>query len=112
MVLATSTGVNTYAVTVRAGAGVLRELDFRELVNASVTIGNQSNKMTPFVYQPSTYGSQIQFGITRLNVTVPWTVRFVVTDDCGTWNTLIGAGSKSTAMGAEVPVDVPVLVTP
>ena len=44
-------------------------------------------------------------------VTAPFTVRFVVTDDCGDWNTLIGAGSKSTAAGANAPMDIPV-VTP
>jgi thermitase len=89
---ATATGSNTFGVTVRTGAGVVREIDFRELRNASVSIGSQSGVSSPFVYRPSSHNSQLQFSVTRPNTGESWTVTLVVTDDCGPWNTFVGGG--------------------
>jgi hypothetical protein len=79
-------------VAVRAGAGVVRDLDFRQTRNAKVTIGTQSGLTAPFVYRPTTYNSEFQFTVTRSNAADSWTVSLVVTDDCGRWSTFVGGG--------------------
>jgi len=105
---ATATGPNTFNVTVRAGAGVVRELDFRQTRNATVTIGGQSGLTAPFVFRPSTYSSQYQFGVTRPNSADSWTVSLVVTDDCGPWSTFVGGGAGYAPYGnSEAPPEAP-----
>ena len=98
-IAATATGANTFGVTVRAGAGVVRELDFRQTRNAKVTIGNQSGLTAPFVYRPTTYNSEFQFTVTRSNASDSWTVSLVVTDDCGRWSTFVGGGGGNAPYG-------------
>ena len=97
---ATATGPNTFNVTVRAGAGVVRELDFRQTRNVTVSIGGKSGLSAPFVYRPSSYANQIQFGVTRPNTSDSWTVSLLVTDDCGRWSTFVGGGGGYQPYGS------------
>lgn len=91
-ITATATGSNTFDVTVRAGVGVVREIDFRETRNASVTIGGRSGVTAPFVHRPSSFNSQLQFSVQRPNTGDSWTVSMVIADDCGPWSTFVGGG--------------------
>lgn len=84
---------NSLNVTVTAGAGVIREINFTSLQNASVTIGSLSNRTSPFVYRPTTSNSSVPFTMTPRNSSQGATVYLAILDDCGTWTTFVGSGS-------------------
>jgi thermitase len=90
----------TVTVTVRTGAGVIREIGFRDLRNAAITIGSQSDATSPFTYRPNTYISELQFSMTRPNPAAAWTVSLAITDDCGVWTTFVGGGVNSGPHGS------------
>jgi hypothetical protein len=88
-------GPTSFTVTVRAGRGAIREIAFRELRNAAVSIGGQSATSSPFIYQPNGSDSGISFSVSRLVASDPWTVTLAATDDCGVWTTFVGGGTNT-----------------
>jgi uncharacterized protein YfaP (DUF2135 family) len=87
-------------VTVRTGAGVIREIGFRDLRNTTVAIGSQVDATTSFTYQPNPFASTIQFSVTRPNPAAAWTVSLAISDDCGVWTTFVGGGANSGPHGS------------
>jgi len=94
----------TLNVTVTAGAGMIRELDFRQLRNAAVTIGSHNNATTPFVYRPTNYARTVGFTLAAQNGSQAATVTLGVLDDCGTWTTFVGGGTNAFRPAAEIQV--------
>jgi hypothetical protein len=85
-------GSGALNVTITAGAGVIREIDFRSMPNAAVTVGNQSNKTEPFVYGPPSNSSSVPFTVTQQSGSQAATVNLAILDDCGGWTTFVGGG--------------------
>lgn len=90
----------TLDVSLQAGAGVIRQIEFRELRNASVTIADRRDVTSSFVYRPSTFASQSAFTVAQQNDSQAAMVSLVVTDDCGPWTTFVGGGANSFNRGA------------
>jgi uncharacterized protein YfaP (DUF2135 family) len=97
-----ASGSTALDVTVSAGAGVIREIDFRDLQNAAVTIGSQNAVTTPFVHHPTSYGSQVTFTVTQQSGSQAATVSLAILDDCGTWTTFVGGGTSAFRRGTVV----------
>jgi thermitase len=97
----TTTPVNATSTTVNvtAGAGVIRAISFRDLRNASITIGGRGEARAPFTFQPNAYSPVESFTATRTVPSQPWTVTLSVTDDCGVWTTFVGGGANSGPRG-------------
>ena len=90
---------SSLSVTVQAGAGVVREIAFRDFRNAAVSIGGQTNVSNSFTYRPTTYASQLPFTVSRPNPSQATTVSLTVTDDCGPWSTFVGVGPGGSQRG-------------
>jgi hypothetical protein len=90
----------TVTVDVRAGAGVVREVAFRELHNAAVTIGDHADVTSPFTFTPTSFGTTQQFRVTRPDPAHSWTINLAISDDCGPWTTFVGGGANSGPHGS------------
>jgi uncharacterized protein YfaP (DUF2135 family) len=88
-----------YDVSVRAGAGVIRQIRFAQLQNVGVTIGGQTTVTQPFTFTPSTFVNEQGFRLTQQSPGQAGTAAMTVTDDCGAWNTLVGAGAPGFQRG-------------
>lgn len=93
-------GAGTFDASMQAGVGVIRRVDFSQFRNASVTIGGYTNVSQPFTYIPNAYISQIGFRVTQLSGGQAATITMTITDDCGPWTTLVGAGVGGFQRGA------------
>lgn len=88
------TGDGRLLVTVTAGGGVIREIQFAASTNALVTVGNEVDRATAFAHRPAAPTAQLQFQVRRAGggaAQVPMTV----IDDCGPWPTFIGGGATA-----------------
>ena len=86
-------------MSVRAGAGLIREIGFQDMRNATISIGSQSGATAPFTYRPSAYVDVVQFSVARPGSS-SWTVNLSIVDDCGAWPTFVGGGENSGPRGA------------
>jgi uncharacterized protein (DUF1501 family) len=91
--LATSASAGRLNVTVTAGGGRIRSIQFGPTQNALVDVGGQSGRMGTFT-ETFGSGSQQSFSIRRQGPGAA-TVPLIVTDDCGNWNTLVGGGASA-----------------
>lgn len=99
VVTTSPTSANGLAVSVQAGAGVIRELNFSELRNAAVSTSAQQGVTSPFAYQPSAYTNVVSFTVTPREPGQPIHVALTATDDCGPWPTFVGAGAGALQRG-------------
>ncbi|MGE3908694.1 MAG: S8 family serine peptidase [Chloroflexota bacterium] len=99
-VTTTPAGGPNFDVVIVAGAGVLRQVDFRQLRNASVTIGSQTGVTQPFVYRPNPPVNQLGFRLTQRSYGQSATVTLTITDDCGAWTTFVGSGAGGFRRGS------------
>ena len=79
-------------VTLKAGAGALRELRFASVSNVQIDIGDRRGQTGPFSYVLPTMTDHVTFQVRRLNVGLPTAVSMVAVDACGTWPTFVGGG--------------------
>ena len=100
VVTTTPAGSMAFDASMQAGVGVIRRVDFSQFRNATVTIGGYTNVSQPFTFNPPSYISQIGFRVTQQNGGQAATVTMTITDDCGPWTTLVGAGVGGFQRGA------------
>jgi uncharacterized repeat protein (TIGR01451 family) len=69
-------------------------VQFTSLSNARINVlpSGPNNQTAPFVYTPATTVQQVQFDLFRVTAGQAATARVIVTDACGAWETLVGAG--------------------
>jgi uncharacterized protein YfaP (DUF2135 family) len=85
-------GGTSINVTVEAGAGVIRQMEFRDLRNGTITIASQPSAQASFIYVPPVHAPTFSFTVTQQAPNVATTAGLVVTDDCGPWTTFVGSG--------------------
>ena len=93
-VLTQPTGDGRLLVTITAGGGLIRELQFGGGTNTRVTVGSQADQVGAFVHRPATPTRQIQVQIHRAT-TGAAQVPITVVDDCGAWPTFVGGGANA-----------------
>jgi len=86
-------------VSVQSGVGVIRQIEFRDLQNGNITIGNQPSAQASFIYVPPVYAPSFTFTVTQQSPSVPTTAGLVVTDDCGPCTTFVGSGVEGFKRG-------------
>src|SRR5438067_4484460 len=111
---ATASGDGRLLVMVTAGTGAIQTIRFTgtaTMANATVVIGSQTNTV-PFAYAPPVPTGQVQFTLVRLQSGIPSTIPLEVTDACGPWPTLVGAGvhtwDPAPTSTATVPAVAPI----
>jgi hypothetical protein len=86
-------------VTAQASSDVpnnrLRSLRFLQTSNALTDIGGQTGRKGSFTVPLDSRPQQTQFDVRREIAGQPMTVQLVAVDDCGDWQTFVGAGATS-----------------
>jgi exo-beta-1,3-glucanase (GH17 family) len=86
------------SVTVSAGAGPLRQIEFRAATNAIVDIGANLDQRPPFTYAVPAGTSHLSFVVWQGSPGTSSFLPFLVTDDCpDVWPTFVGGGTASHA---------------
>jgi hypothetical protein len=72
----------------------LRRIRFERLDNAAVDTRDAANQRQPFTLELPERPRNAFFSVTWVSPG-PFTVRLVVEDDCGPWQTFVGAGASA-----------------
>jgi uncharacterized protein (DUF1501 family) len=86
------TGDGRLAASLTAGGGVLREIRFGPMQNATVEVAGGPSGGGSLTYRPSTSTNQATFHVRRVSPGAA-TVPLVVVDDCGEWKSFVGGGA-------------------
>ena len=93
-------GTDQLIVTIKAGLGSLKKITFasatKPMQNAEVETIGPARVIQGFgVFTPPPNVTQQSFVVKRIDLSQGFMVEFVVEDDCGPWNTLIGRGATA-----------------
>jgi hypothetical protein len=95
VVTTTRASAGRLRVTVAAGRGSIRAIQFKAGTNARVDVGTLTNQALPINWTLPTPAPQMTLLVHRATAGQATTVPLVVTDDCGDWSTFVGGGPSA-----------------